>query len=162
MWHGKPVYGTIFYILASLNIKIQDGRRQPYSKCNLKTNGHRNQCNTTFPTKCGMESEFLASLLYFDQNSRWPPSTISISAVVNVVVLLSFELCGIAMCAIPHSLLNFTWESHLKQNLLILYGDFISKSIMTFAKKVTNKLSKLTIVNKVKSRWISSQGDHQK
>ena len=71
-----------FCILTSPTIKIQDGRLRPYWKCNLKVNGHRNPCNITFPTKCGIESPFLASFLYFDeskyQNSRWPPSTNSI------------------------------------------------------------------------------------
>ena len=68
-----------FCILISLTIKIQDGRLRPYWKCNLKLNGHRNPCNITFPAKCGIESPFLASFLYFDeskyQSSRWPPST---------------------------------------------------------------------------------------
>ena len=48
----------------------------------LKVNGHRNPCNITFPSKCGIEGPFLASFLYFDeskyQNSIWPPSTNSI------------------------------------------------------------------------------------
>ena len=69
-------------ILTSPTIKIQDGRLRPYWKCNFKVNGHRNPRNITFPTKCGIESRFLASFLYFDeskyQNSRWPPSTNSI------------------------------------------------------------------------------------
>ena len=71
-----------FCILTSPTIEIQDGRLRPYWKCNLKVNGHRNLCNITFPTKCGIENPFLASFLYFDeskyQNSRWPPFTNSI------------------------------------------------------------------------------------
>ena len=50
-------------ILTSATIKIQDGCLRPYWKFNLKVNGHRNLYNITFPTKCGIESPFLASFL---------------------------------------------------------------------------------------------------
>ena len=33
--------------------KIQNGRRRPYWKCNLKTNWYPKLCNTTFPTNFG-------------------------------------------------------------------------------------------------------------
>ena len=62
--HFWPRFG----ILTSPTIKIQDDRLRPYWKCNLKVNGHRNPCNITFPTKCGIESPFLASFLYFDES----------------------------------------------------------------------------------------------
>ena len=89
-----------FCILISPTIEIQDGRLRPYWKCNLKVNGHRNQCNITFPTRCGIESPFLASFLYFDepkyQNSRWLPSTNSIFSVLS------------------HITPNTCWSSHEK------------------------------------------------
>ena len=88
--HFWPRFG----ILTSPTIKIQDGRLRPYWKCNLKVNGHKNPCNITFPTKCGIESPFLASFLYFDeskhQNSRWQPSTNFIfSALSHITILLT-------------------------------------------------------------------------
>ena len=51
LWHP-------FCISASLNIKIQDGHRRPYWKCNFKINWHWNPCNTTFPTKCAWKVHF--------------------------------------------------------------------------------------------------------
>ena len=74
IWHR-------FCILTSSTIKIQDGRLWPYWKCSLNVNGHKNPCNSTFPTKCGIESPFLAWFLYFEskyQNARWPPYTNSV------------------------------------------------------------------------------------
>ena len=59
-------FWQLLCILTSPNIKIQDGCLRPYWKCNLKVNGHRNPCNITFPTKCGIESLFVASFLYSD------------------------------------------------------------------------------------------------
>ena len=50
---------------------------------------------------------------------------------------------------------KFTSESNIKQYLFILYGDFINITIMTVKKRVQNKLSKLMIVSKVESLWIS-------
>ena len=56
---------------------IQNGRRRPYWKCDLKTNWILKLC---FPANFAMENPFLASFLYFDQsnhqNSRWPPVAI--------------------------------------------------------------------------------------
>ena len=93
-----------FCNLTSPTIKIQDGRLGPYWKCNLKVNGHRNPCNTTFPTKCDIESPFLASFLYFDefkyQNSRWPPSTYSILSVLSHITHIT--------CLISHKKLVFS------------------------------------------------------
>ena len=85
-----------FCILTSPTIKIQDGRLRPYWKCNFKVNSHRNPCNITFPTKCGIESPFLASFLYFDeskyQNSRWQPSTNSIFSVLSHITHITFHI----------------------------------------------------------------------
>ena len=53
-----------FCILTGPTFEIQDGRLRPYWKCNFKVNGHRNPCNITFPTKCDIESPFLASFFY--------------------------------------------------------------------------------------------------
>ena len=93
-----------FCILTSPTIKIQDGRLRPYWKPNFKVNGHRNLCNITFPTKCGIESPFLASFLYFDeskyQNSRWPPSTNSIFSVLSHITHIT--------CWISHEKLVFS------------------------------------------------------
>ena len=94
-----------FSILASPAIKIQDGRLRPYWKCNLTVNGHRNPCNITFPTKCGIESPFLASFLYFDESkyqiSRWPPSTNSIFSVLRHITHI--------ICWISHEKLVFSY-----------------------------------------------------
>ena len=101
-------------ILTSPTNKIHIGRLRPYWKCNLKVNGHRNPCNITFPTKCGIESPFLASFVHVDrsecQNSRWSPSVISI-----FVRFKSFD---------PLFLLNVTSETRFKQYLLILCAAF--------------------------------------
>ena len=98
-WH------RFFFILTSPTIKIQYGLQRPYWKCNLKLNGHRNPCNITIPTKCGIESPFLASFLYFDeskyQNSRWPPS--------NNFIFFCFEPYN------QYNLLNFTRETCFQQ-----------------------------------------------
>ena len=99
-----------FCILTSPTIEIQDGRLRPYWKCNLKVNGHRNPCNITFPTKCGIESPFLASCVYLDesryQNSRWPPSTNSIFSVLSHIThiscwILPEKLVFSDMCLFP-------------------------------------------------------------
>ena len=70
----------------------------------LQVNGHRNPCKITFPTKCGIESPFLASFLYFDefkyQNSRWPPSTNSIFSVWSHITHIT--------CWISHKKLVFS------------------------------------------------------
>ena len=104
-----------FCILTSPTIKIQDGRMRPYWKCYLKVNGHRNPCNITFPTKCGIDSPFLASVLHFDeskyQNSRWPPSTNSIFSC--------FEPYN------PYHLLNFTKETRFQQYVFISWYHFL-------------------------------------
>ena len=50
---------------------------------------------------------------------------------------------------------KFTWESHFKQYLFILCGDFINISIRTDKKRVKIKLSKFIIVGKVESLWTS-------
>ena len=96
-------------ILTSPTNKIQVGRMRPYWKCNLKVNGHRNPCNITFPTKCGIVSPFLVSFLYFDeseyQNSRWPPSTNTIFSC--------FEPYN------PYYLLNFTRETRFQLHVFI-------------------------------------------
>ena len=140
MWHEKPVNGIdfVYWWVRTSRFKIEIILKLLYWNYNLKTNGHRNPCNTSFPTKCCMESPFLASFLCFDeykhQNLRWLPSAISIFVVVVVVVLFSFESCGIAICALSHSLLNFTWESNFMQYLFILYADFMNISIMTARK----------------------------
>ena len=104
-----------FCILTSPAIKIQDGRLRPYWKCNLKVNVHRNPCNITFPTKCGIESPFPASFLYFDeskyQNSRWPPSTNFICFCIEPYN--------------PYYLLNFTRESRFQQYVFISWYHFL-------------------------------------
>ena len=104
-----------FCILTSPTIKIQDGRLRPYWKYNLKVNGHRNPCNITFPTKCDIESPFLASFLYFDeseyQNSRWPPSTNSI--------FVCFEPYN------PYYLLNFRRETRFQQYVFISWYHYL-------------------------------------
>ena len=100
-----------FSILTSPTIKIQDGRLRPYWKCNLKVNGLRNPCNIIFPTKCGIESTFLASFLYFDeykyQNSRWSPFTNSIffnvlSHITHITCWISYKKLAFSnMCLFP-------------------------------------------------------------
>ena len=98
------ISGIVFCILTSLTIKIQDGRLRPYWKCNLRVNGHRNPCNITFPTKCGIESLFLALFLYCDvykyQNSRWPLSINSIFCVLSHITHIT--------CWITHEKLVFS------------------------------------------------------
>ena len=104
-----------FGILTSPTIKIQDGGLRPYWKCNLKVNGHKKPCNITFPTKCGIESPFLASFLYFDeskyQNSRWPPST--------NFIFFCFESYN------PFYLLNFKRETRFQQYVFISWYHFL-------------------------------------
>ena len=112
-WHRS-------WFLTSPTNKIQDGHLRPYWKCNLKVNGHRNPCNITFPTKCGIESPFVAWLVHFDrsecQNSRWSPSVISI-----FVRFKPFD---------PLFLLHVTSETRFKQYLLILCAAFAHISTM--------------------------------
>ena len=86
-----------FCILTSLTIKIQDCHLRSYWKCNLNVNGHTNPCNITLPTKCGIESPFLASFLYFDeskyQNSRWQPFINSIFSCDQAALQMVFSVC---------------------------------------------------------------------
>ena len=102
-----------FSILTSPTIKIQDGRLRPYWKCNLKVNGHRNPCNITFPTKCGIESPFLASFLYFDE------SKFKMAAIYQFHFFFCFEPCN------PYSLLNFTRETRFQQYVFISWYHFL-------------------------------------
>ena len=98
-----------FCILNSPTMKIPDGLLWPYWKFNLKVNGHRNPCNITFSTKCGTESPFMASFLYYDeseyQNLRWLPSTNSI--------FFCFEPYN------PYYLLNLTSETRFQKYVFI-------------------------------------------
>ena len=97
-----------FCILTSPTIQIQNGRLRPYWKCN--------PCNITFPTKCGIESPFLASLLYFDestyQNSRWPPC-------INFIFFFYFQPYN------PYYLLNFTRETRFQEFVFISWYHFL-------------------------------------
>ena len=60
-------------------VKIRNGHRRPYWKCNLKTNMHRNLCSTLVFTKCSMEDRLwhhfciLTSLnIKIKHGRRWP------------------------------------------------------------------------------------------
>ena len=151
---------TPYLYFGKSEIKIQDGRQRPYWKCNLKTNGHRNPCNTTFQLNVAWKVHFwhhFCILMSLNQNSRWPPSARS-----------SFYCCFIHFWAMWHSNVcyttfpaKFTWESHFKQYLFILYGDFINISTMTTKKIVKIKLSKLIIVSKVEPPELVSTKEWQ-
>ena len=76
------------------------------------------------------------------------------------LLLLCFSVLSIAMCVIPHSLLNLTWESHFKKYPFISYDDFMNISIMTVKKIVKINIFKWLIDNKVESLWTSQQMNH--
>ena len=98
-----------FCILTSPTIKIQDGRLRPYWKCNLKVNGHR-KCNITFPTKCGIESPFLASFfilmslnIKIQDGRHLPIPFVSVfSHIIHITCWISHEkLVFSNMCLFP-------------------------------------------------------------
>ena len=98
--------------------KIEDGRRRPFWKCKSKTNGHRNPCNATFPTKRGMESSFLASFLYFDKSKSKFKIAANCQIQFLLLLMLFYSLCDIAMRAISHSLLN-SHEKVISSNICL-------------------------------------------
>ena len=92
-------------------------------------------------------------LTSLSQNLRWPPSArfsfCCCQCFIHFWAMWHSNVCHSAFPA------KFIWESHFKRYLFILYGDFIDISIRPPRKRVEIKLSKLIVVSKVESLWIS-------
>ena len=89
--------------------KIKYGCRQSYWKWKLKINGHKDQCNTTFPTKCGINF-----LLWSVWTSNFKMATGS--HIENITL----KQMDIGTHVIPLFLLNVAWKVHFWHHFCIL------------------------------------------